>query len=320
MSAPQITPMEGTTPLATDTNAVINTGNQGLGWGYNEANQGLHAGADLINQGGQAAGGLLDRAEQNWAPRISSNIEGANTSAGDWMNQHVPGAQEASNWLQGRHQGYSGEDNQTIPANLGAQTLGGAAIGAGLGGAAGLGYGLLSRDKQAAKLAMLVALDGDLEGSALEVFGVMKTAAFGTTLGTLGGIGAGAMLGNYLAPMAHWAMMPGEHGAVQQVAGHEFGVPVETMGSLDASAAAKAHAQALMEQAGNRFQDPAWSSGLGAGAAGARAAEWDTLSNLGRVGGAGIGGIAGNQLGRTIDEAMGMERKERPLIISPMAR
>lgn len=268
--------------------------------GSSQINAGMQGGADAANWAGQqgtsALNSLIDRGSQiaDWGvhtggPAALNVLEGVNQSVGDALNRHIPGAQELSNVV-------------------GPQTLGGAALGAGAGGLAGLGYALARQDGSerdpnlpyAPKLASSTDPDSDIEGSAITVLEA-KVAALGTTLGTLAGIGGGALAGNYLAPAMHWAAMPGEHGALTQA----------QLAELQA-------AQAAHPQGGPvTINLP---STVDPGAAAQRGAEWNELSNLGRVMGAGVGGVAGYQAGRGIDEAFGLEKKERPLIVSPMAR
>lgn len=269
----------------------------------------LGQGAGLINQGSDLTEQGTNWALHEGAPRALDHIQTATQATGDAINRYVPGAQELSNVVGG-------------PA-----TLGGAAIGAGAGGLAGLSYGLATRGQDdeeqnpsaAPKMAFRLNVDGDVEGSAIDVL-TAKIAALGTTLGTLGGIAGGAMLGNYLTPAMHWVMMPGGDAAMGHV-GHEQVVgPALEATNQHADPADRSDAAAELQKNMAKLQNPDYLEGLSAGAAGQRGVQWEGLSNLGRIGGAGIGGITGYQVGRGLDEALGLERKERPLVISPMAQ
>ncbi|MFA6132442.1 MAG: DUF5661 family protein [Phycisphaerae bacterium] len=189
--------------------------------------------------------------------------------------------------------------------------------GAGIGGAAGLAGGMAANAMSGREeprhfapqmyrtAAVLTDIDSDLEGSALDVLDA-KVASLGTTLGTLAGIGGGALAGNYLAPAMHWAAMPSEHAGLEQAIGSEVQPQIDAA----VHGGGGIHADVSPEQlAGLR-------SGLEAG----RGAEWQGISNLGRVLGAGAGGVAGYQAGRGLDEAFGLEKRERPLVVAPMAR
>lgn len=173
--------------------------------------------------------------------------------------------------------------------------------GAGLGGAAGLGVGaLLSRDPN--KTATVIeSCDADLSPHATEI--LTKEAALGSTLGTIAGIGGGALAGNYLVPALHWAGTPGT-GAATDYAVHE-----------DIS---KQLAQ-IPQDGGQHpiMVDQGRNDAIRAGAQAAQGAQWQGLQHVGQIAGAGIGGITGYNVGRAVDEAAGLEKKEKPIVISP---
>jgi hypothetical protein len=54
-----------------------------------------------------------------------------------------------------------------------------------------------------------------------------------------------------------------------------------------------------------------------AGAQAAQGAQWQGLQHVGQIAGAGLGGITGYNVGRAVDEAAGLEKKEKPIVISP---
>jgi hypothetical protein len=175
----------------------------------------------------------------------------------------------------------------------------GAALGAGLGGAAGYGAGMLLRDPN--KTASVIeSCDSDLSPHATEI--LTKEAALGSTLGTIAGIGGGALAGNYLVPALHWAGTPGT-GAAESYATDQL----------------------LRDQMAQNQGKPEFDIHVNrhdlettrAGAQAAQGAQWQGLQHVGQIAGAGLGGITGYNVGRAVDEAAGLEKKEKPIVISP---
>lgn len=212
------------------------------------------------------------------------------------------------------------------------QKLYGAGIGGGAGLLGGLAVNAMSPDEErrhqpmmrtaeakVAHLNLLKDIDGDVEGSAVDVLNA-KVAALGTTLGTLAGIGGGALAGHYLAPAMHWSAMPGENAALGTVAQHQLVDPAMTAVDPNAGGTDQTAAREALQKNIEQLQNQQYLQGLQAGAGGASDAQWRGVSDIGRVMGAGVGGVAGYQAGRGLDEAFGLEKRERPLVISPMAR
>ena len=202
------------------------------------------------------------------------------------------------------HEALVDHDFNTASNTVGQQRLDQASryYGAGLGGAAGLGVGaLLSRHPDEKQASVIESCDSDLTPHATDI--LTKEAALGSTLGTIAGIGGGALAGNYLVPALHWAGTPGtgaaENFGMQEDLGKQLG---EHRGATDP------------------YQitiDPAKAEAMRAGAQAAQGAQWQGLQHVGQIAGAGLGGITGYNVGRAVDEAAGLEKKEKPIVISP---
>jgi len=270
--------------------------------------------------GGAAGGAMIGPHVSQLGDFISQHHQGADPTVGA-----APGTLDSPNTAADEatmhHAPLSPEELTHL------QKLYGAGIGGGLGLAGGLTYNAMNSSEPRqpgmyrtadAKVAEFTDIDSDVEGSAIAVLEA-KVAALGTTLGTLAGISGGALAGNYLAPAMHWAVMPGEHAALGNVAQHQIVDPAMAQVDPHAAPADQAAAAELLKQHMQQLQNPEYVHGLQAGAEGTRGAEWGNTADLGRVLGAGVGGVAGYQAGRGIDEAFGLEKRERPLVISPMA-
>lgn len=255
----------------------------------------------LLGALGGAAGGAMI------APHVSQ--------LGDFVSQHHTGMETPEVAAE------ADRLPQAIPLTpeekLHMERLYGAGIGGGLGLAGGMAANAMSPDEErrqpmmrmaeakVAHLNLLKDIDGDVEGSATDALAA-KLAGIGTTLGTLGGIGGGALAGNYLAPAMHWAAMPGEGAATHSA----IGALVQPQLEAAAHGGGNISANITPEQL----------QALQQGMEAQRGTEWGGTADIGRVMGAGVGGVAGYQAGRGLDEAFGLEKKERPLVISPMSR
>lgn len=253
--------------------------------------------------GGAAGGAML-------APHVSQ--------LGDFVSQHHTGMETPEVAAE------ADRLPQAIPLTpeekLHMERLYGAGIGGAAGGLGGLAVNSMFPDEEekrhqqpmmrtaeakVAHLNLLKDIDGDVEGSATDALAA-KLAGIGTTLGTLGGIGGGALAGNYLAPAMHWAAMPGEGAATHSA----IGALVQPQLEAAAQGGGDISAHITPEQL----------QALQQGMEAQRGTEWGGTADIGRVMGAGVGGVAGYQAGRGLDEAFGLEKKERPLVVSPMAR
>ena len=236
---------------------------------------------------------------------------------GEFVQGHgLPGsyAHQSSEFAPGALEGEMGPDIQAASkAQMEAQALHNAAgdkalaqnsryYGAGLGGAAGLGVGaLLSRHPDEKQASVIEACDADTAPHATDI--LTKEAALGSTLGTIAGIGGGALAGNYLVPALHWAGTPGTGAA------EDYGMQQHIQEQLGQHHGATTPYSVTV--------DPAQAEAMRAGAQAAQGAQWQGLQHVGQIAGAGIGGITGYNVGRAVDEAAGLEKKEKPIVISP---
>jgi hypothetical protein len=204
-------------------------------------------------------------------------------------------AQAAAKALQGTDSAHNAQGQADLAQNS-------RYYGAGLGGAAGLGVGaLLSRHPDGKQASVVEACDADTTPHATDI--LTKEAALGSTLGTIAGIGGGALAGNYLVPALHWAGTPGTGAA------ENFGMQEDLGKQLSEHRGATDPYQITI--------DPAKAEAMRAGAQAAQGAQWQGLQHVGQIAGAGLGGITGYNVGRAVDEAAGLEKKEKPIVISP---
>lgn len=139
--------------------------------------------------------------------------------------------------------------------------------------------------------------DINLRPLALQIL-CTKQANVGSTLGTLAGIGAGSVLGHYVVPGMHWAISPGENASLLNAAQLASADPLTAPSVADRAS-------------------PLYHEGLQAGVHGAHDEAWTSMANLGTVTGAGFGALAGNNVGRSIDQTLGLSRPERSLVVAP---